>query len=108
MSPNKGMVVDHINHNSFDYQRKNLRIVTKQQNAWNRRPSSRSSHGYKGVTRNIGRAKNPWKAVIKINGKTQWIGAFPTNYDAACAYSDRALQEHGEFAYVQMRRIKII
>ena len=101
-------IVDHINGNSLDNRRINLRLVTTKQNAWNRKPSSSSSHGYKGITRNVGRKKNPWKAVIKINGKSHWIGAFPTKYDAAIAYCERAKQEHGEYAYVQIVRLPVI
>lgn len=36
MNPSKGMVVDHINHDTLDNRRENLRVVTTSQNQLNR------------------------------------------------------------------------
>ena len=45
----KGMFVDHINHNTLDNRRENLRICTQSQNSHNAVLSTRNSSGYKGV-----------------------------------------------------------
>lgn len=40
LNPPNGLVVDHINHNTLDNTRKNLRICTRQQNRFNSKPKS--------------------------------------------------------------------
>jgi len=48
MGASAGQVVDHINHDTLDNRRENLRVASKSQNAANRRFHSRS-HGFIGV-----------------------------------------------------------
>jgi hypothetical protein len=90
-----GQVIDHINGNSLDNRRANLRVCSFAQNAWNRGPKSRNRTGYKGVVRN-GRQ---WAARIMANGQLVVCYGFISPEEAALAYNELARQYHGEFAY---------
>lgn len=64
-----GEHVDHANSNKLDCRRENLRAVTPQQNAQNRRGAMRTSaSGVRGVHWNPHR--NNWRAVVRHEGKT--------------------------------------
>lgn len=88
-----GLCVDHINGDTLDNRRKNLRICSHQQNTFNG-PSRKPSSGFKGVSR----FKNKWWARLTVNGKTINKGSFDSVIDAARAYDDLARRFHGEFA----------
>lgn len=87
--------VDHINHNTLDNKRCNLRVVTFRQN--NQNVKKKGTSKYKGVSWDSTNKK--WYASIKINGKTKNLGRFePTpegERKAAKAY-ERACREQGE------------
>lgn len=87
MNPKKPLEVDHINHDSLDNRRCNLRVVTHQQNATNRRRFRNNSSGFKGVSKLNGK----WAARIVL-------GSFDSPEDAARSYDKAALELHGEFA----------
>ena len=90
-------ITDHIDRNSLNNQRSNLRVCTRQQNGCNRGPNKNNTSGFKGVTW-WKRDKN-WSAQIRVNRKNIKIGYFENKTDAAKAYNDAALRHHGEFAY---------
>lgn len=87
---------DHINHNTLDNRRDNLRICTQQQNEMNRKPNKNTSSQFKGVTWNKQRGK--WMTRISINGVRKYLGYFALEELAALAYDMIAIREHGEFA----------
>jgi hypothetical protein len=71
----KGMVVDHINHDTLNNTRTNLRIVTSQQNCQNRNGAfSNSKSGIRGVS--FHKKTNKWRATIKDCGKYIHLGVF--------------------------------
>lgn len=87
--------VDHINGNKLDNRRKNLRIVTSQQNNMARHIINAKS-GYKGVNRHgVG-----YRATIKFNRKQIRLGTYPTPEKAARAYNQAALALFGEYAVI--------
>ena len=90
------MQVDHINHNTLDNRRTNLRLCTLRQNLLNRSYSKRSSGAsrYKGVSLSGGRIR----AYIVVNGKWITLGGFPDEIRAAVAYDAAAREHFGEFA----------
>ena len=94
MKPPPGMVVDHINGNSLDNRRCNLRICTPQQNEHNKPPRGRSP--YKGVYPH----RDKWQAVIKHQGTTHHLGTFTDPIKAARARDRKAKQLQGPYAYL--------
>ena len=97
MGEPKGMVVDHIDGNSLNNRRCNLRSCTTAQNICNQRPKGGTSK-YKGVC--FQKRENKWKAKIRFNGKGIHIGNFDEEIDAAKAYDKKANELFGEFAYL--------
>jgi hypothetical protein len=91
----KGIIVDHKNGNGLDNQKINLRIATKQQNAFNSRPKT---YLPKGVTKLSRLRTRPFQARIAINGQQIHLGYYSTQYDAANAYNIAAQRYFGEFA----------
>jgi hypothetical protein len=77
--PRKG---DHINGDTLDCRRSNLRIVTTAQNAQNQ-GSRRGSSTYRGVTWD--KARQKWMATGFLDGRHKTIGRFDTEEEAASA-----------------------
>ena len=98
MDPPEGMIVDHINRNSLNDRRRNLRICTRKQNVRNGGPSRRSSSRFKGVS--FCRKSGKWIASISYNGKSMYLGSFDDEIEAARAYDRKARELFGEFAYL--------
>ncbi len=94
MDVDDGTKVDHINNNSLDNQKENLRKATDQENARNKSKQEGTSSGYKGVTK----VKNRWKASMSIDNKDIHIGYYDTEKEAADAYDKATKKEFGEFA----------
>jgi hypothetical protein len=97
MGEPKGKVVDHIDGNSLNNRRSNLRICTTAQNMRNRRLTGGVSR-YKGVY--FIKRLNKWKAVITFNSKSIHIGCFSDEISAGKAYDKKAKELFGEFAYL--------
>lgn len=95
MGEPKGKVVDHINGNRLDNRRVNLRICEHKENMWNSKPVTA---GYKGVYEN----GFSWIAQIMADGVIHHIGSYRTQEEAALAYNEKALELHGEFAYLNV------
>lgn len=87
--------VDHINHNTLDNRKHNLRICAKHENTKNKKKSSNNTSGFKGVTWDSRRGQ--WKAKIGYNGKSIHIGYYDDPYAAAKAYDSASNKYHGEF-----------
>lgn len=105
--------VDHINNDTLDCRRSNLRRADKWQSAQNRRSwtSRKRTHQhhspFKGVYARV-RKNNTvlvgWRSVIKARKIAHELGTFPTQEEAARAYDRKALELHGEYANLNFPR----
>ena len=86
----KGYVIDHINHDTLNNRKQNLRFVTRQQNGMNKK----NIKGYYWSRKN-----NKWIAQIKINKKAINLGSFINEQDVINARKEAEQKYFGEFAY---------
>jgi hypothetical protein len=71
----KDVVVDHVDHNPFNNERSNLRVVTRGQNAQNRKGAvTGTKSGIRGVSWNERLRK--WKANVTVKGVSHYLGYF--------------------------------
>lgn len=98
MNPNPEQCVDHIDGNTLNNQRSNLRVCTHAQNLRNRRKQRNNTSGYVGVRREK-RSRNKWYAKICFNGTHKHLGTFNSAKEASIAYLKAAKQLYGEFMF---------
>ena len=103
LPPPEGMCTDHINNNSLDNRKANLRHATPAQNARNRRKMAvKTSSKYKGVSHHAGQRK--WCAAIRVNGQYKYFGLFQNEIDAAREYDKAAKKYHRDFAVLNFNK----
>lgn len=90
---------DHKNHDTLDNRRENLRITDASGNGANRKPNKNVK--FKGVTKR----NNKWQAKIKVNGKQIFLGLYDDPKDAAKVYDTAAVENFGEFACLNFKKI---
>ena len=95
--------VDHINHDTLDNRRINLRLATQSQQNQNRVKTFGTSK-YKGVHRRCDGLK--WVAQIKLPDKRLHLGSFNEEDDAARAYDEAAAAHFGEFSHLNFPEIR--
>lgn len=96
MNAPTGLMVDHINGDTLDNQRHNLRLATNQQNQHNQTRLRRdNTSGYKGVTQ---LRTGYYLAQLYLNGVRIRLGIRAQKLDAAILYNEGALLHFGEFA----------
>lgn len=91
------MDIDHINGNTLDNRKSNLRIATRSQNLMNSGVGARNTSGYKGVSPS-GRPSAPFLAQVVVMQKAKNLGRFRSAEEAARAYDKAAKELFGEFA----------
>ena len=91
-----GMCTDHVNYDTLDNRKSNLRICTPAQSSAHRKAIPNTSSKYKGVTWRPNR--NKWYAQIKHNYKGIHLGSYDTEEEAARAYDKKAKEFFGEYA----------
>ena len=91
--------VDHINGDTLDNRKSNLRNCNNTQNSQNTpKPKGKYSSKYKGVCYKSSTKK--WRAYITVNKKPIELGSFKEERDAAKAYNKAAIKYHKEFANI--------
>lgn len=88
--------VDHINHDTLDNRKQNLRLANRFQNCMNTRAPKNNTSGVKGVYKPKGYDK--WIAQINANGMRHYIGAYKTFDEAVSARISAEKSMHKEFA----------
>lgn len=90
-----GMITDHINGDTLDNRRENLRSVTSQQNAMNSKRPSHNKTGKRGVVWH--RRDKVWTARIMYKGKRINLGYFSDLTLAIEARDTKERELYGEF-----------
>lgn len=97
------IVVDHIDHNGLNNQKKNLRVCTFAENCRNLHNIRHKTSKYKGV--HWRKRSKKWAAAIRCNNKTYHLGYFHDEIQAAKAYDRAAKKYHGNFASLNLPNI---
>lgn len=92
-------LVDHIDNNSLNNRRTNLRLATRDQNMANSKRNARNQSGYKGVYRHS--SGNKWVAQIQIGTTPTYLGLFDTAELASAAYNKTLKDAYGEYARLE-------
>jgi len=90
-----GFCVDHINRNTLDNRKANLRCATASENSRNRRPYKNVSSKYRGVSFN--RQLGKFMVFIGCNRENIYLGCFDDEIAAAKVYDAAVEKYHGEF-----------
>ena len=96
MGEPEDLVIDHINGDTFDNCRNNLRVVSQQENLMNRCMSKRNKSGVSGVCWD--KTRDKWLAQIAYKYKKINLGRFDNLEDAIKARKDAEKEYFGEFA----------
>lgn len=101
MNAPKNMEVDHINHNTLDNRKENLRICTRGENEHNRSKENKLNprdytSKYKGLA--INKQNGYYEVKIIVDSKKIFIGYFENEEAAANAYNEYAIKYFGEYA----------
>lgn len=76
------LLADHINGDTLDNRRENLRWTTYSENSQNQRRQERTKHRPKGIVFRRDCPSRPWHSYGRINGKVVWLGSYATQEEA--------------------------
>lgn len=86
MNAPKNLMIDHINHNTLDNRKENLRLCTASQNNINKKIKGYTKRG------------NNYEVTLRINGTPKYIGRFQTKEEAIAARISNYDEDHKLFA----------
>jgi hypothetical protein len=95
--PPAGFEYDHKNRNPLDNREENVRVVTAEQNQWNRGLTKANSSGFKGVRQHEN--GKGWTSIIWHTSKPINIGYYPSQEEAIVAYNLMASELRGDFGW---------
>lgn len=90
--------IDHINGIKTDNRKGNLRLSTPSQNTRNQKKQDGRSSKYKGVS--WCKKSRKWKASVRGNGGSIYLGTYKDEASAALAYDYGAKFYAGEYAWL--------
>ena len=94
-----GYVIDHINSDHKEDNRKNnLRVTTQDKNVLNKKRQKNNKSGKTGVF--FDKQNNKWRAYIKYQGKQYSLGTFINKEDAIKVRIEAEKKYFGEFQYI--------
>ena len=93
-----GFEIDHVDGDGLNNTKLNLRLATRQQNAFNLKKPKNNTSGFKGVS--WCQASNRWKATISVNRVRHHLGFYNTKEQAYQAYCQASERFHGEFGRI--------
>lgn len=100
--PGRSLFVDHINFDTLDNRRHNLRWLTPRDSALSRRTFLTNQSGYRGVSFSKGhRPDKAWRCCLMSLG-IRYLSYHATADEAARVYNDLARQHHGEHAHINI------
>lgn len=98
-SNNPNVWVDHINHDTLDNRRENLRASGNDENTKHRKgKNSNNKSGYRNVSFIKSDKKNPYHVQLIIDGKNKVLGKFSDPYEAGIYAEEMRKKYYGEFA----------
>lgn len=89
-----GLVMDHINGNTMDNRKQNLRETTRQKNMINIKTPRSNKTGHKGIYKT---ANGKFQARIHINKKTVYLGVYEIYEDAVRVREAAEIEYYGEY-----------
>lgn len=95
----KAEKADHIDGDSLNNRRNNLRLATQTQNNRNAKRRKDNKSGYKGVY--FKKSSQKWVAAIRVDSKCIHLGYRNNAEDAYELYKQAAIQYFGEFARLE-------
>lgn len=84
MGEPRGLEVDHVNHDTFDNRKANLRTATHAQNHQNRAGAGPASQTH---VRGVRARGSGFATRVRVNGREIYVGTYPTLEEAAEAVS---------------------
>ena len=100
---NDKYVVDHINHDTYDNRKKNLRVITQSQNIMNSKLQKNNKSGISGVYFDDDYKR--WMARITKNREVILLGSFANYNDAVEARRSAEEKYFGEYSYDNSMKI---
>ena len=97
LNPPTHQEIDHINGDSLDCRRSNMRICSHAENMFNKRIYKNNTSGFKGVCPE----KGLWCVQLKKGGQRVFRKYFKDLLDASQAYQRVAFFYHGRFARIK-------
>lgn len=101
MKAKRGQIVDHINRNTLDNRKENLRFCTASESVQNRGMHKNNSVGFKGV--HLNKKLMKFEAWITKDHVNYYLGIFKEAEAAGKAYARAAQKLHGNFAPISTK-----